>query len=186
MATFKEAFAAARKEKGAGKTFTWNGKSYTTDYATEKKPSAQAPKTSPRPQAKPAAPKPKARPASLNPQSGAAQSGVKGKVKPKASPAAAPMTKPKARPAKATEYSMVRPEGKASGMPAAKMTKEQQRLADAKARRDKMRPAPKAAPKATPKAAPESKSFEEKHPILSKLGDIMRGGGFSNYYKNEE
>ena len=50
MATFKEAFAKARKELGAGKTFTWNGKSYTTDYAEE---------------GKKAAPKPKARPASV-------------------------------------------------------------------------------------------------------------------------
>jgi hypothetical protein len=29
--TFSEAFAAARKELGAGKTFTWNNKQYTTD-----------------------------------------------------------------------------------------------------------------------------------------------------------
>jgi hypothetical protein len=29
--TFSEAFAAARKELGAGKTFTWNGKQYTTN-----------------------------------------------------------------------------------------------------------------------------------------------------------
>ncbi len=29
--TFNEAFAAARKELGAGKTFTWNGKQYTTN-----------------------------------------------------------------------------------------------------------------------------------------------------------
>jgi len=51
MASFKEAFAKARKELGAGKTFTWNGKSYTTDYAEEA--------------GKKAAPKPKARPASV-------------------------------------------------------------------------------------------------------------------------
>ena len=33
MATFKEEFAKKRKELGAGKTFTWNGKSYSTNYA---------------------------------------------------------------------------------------------------------------------------------------------------------
>jgi hypothetical protein len=33
--SFKKAFAAARKELGAGKTFDWNGKSYTTNYAEE-------------------------------------------------------------------------------------------------------------------------------------------------------
>lgn len=67
MATFKEAFAAARKEKGAGKTFTWNGKSYSTNYKEEEK--------------KPTGTKPKAKPIGLNPQSGAAQSGTAGKVK---------------------------------------------------------------------------------------------------------
>lgn len=38
--SFKEAFAAARKQMGAGKTFDWNGKSYSTNYAEEeqKKP----------------------------------------------------------------------------------------------------------------------------------------------------
>jgi len=35
MTTFNAAFAAARKEKGAGKTFTWNGKLYTTDRADD-------------------------------------------------------------------------------------------------------------------------------------------------------
>lgn len=71
--TFKEAFAKARKEKGAGKTFTWNGKQYTTDYASDGKapvrPKARptaAPTDSPKPRAKPGAPTkssaPKARP----------------------------------------------------------------------------------------------------------------------------
>ena len=36
MASFSEAFKAARKKLGAGKTFTWNGKKYTTDLASEK------------------------------------------------------------------------------------------------------------------------------------------------------
>lgn len=36
--SFGEAFAKARKELGAGKTFTWNGKTYTTDVAGEDKP----------------------------------------------------------------------------------------------------------------------------------------------------
>jgi hypothetical protein len=37
--TFGKAFAAARKEKGKGKTFTWKGNSYTTDRADDKKSS---------------------------------------------------------------------------------------------------------------------------------------------------
>ena len=36
--SFKDAFRAARKELGAGKTFEWNGKSYTTNYAEEEAP----------------------------------------------------------------------------------------------------------------------------------------------------
>jgi len=46
MASFKTAFAAARKELGAGKTFTWQGKSYTTDLASDG--------TATRPKARPA------------------------------------------------------------------------------------------------------------------------------------
>lgn len=48
--SFNKAFAAARKEMGAGKTFTWKGKSYTTNLKEEapKKASA-APTTSKRP-----------------------------------------------------------------------------------------------------------------------------------------
>ena len=33
--SFSKAFAAARKEMGKGKTFTWKGKSYTTDLKEE-------------------------------------------------------------------------------------------------------------------------------------------------------
>lgn len=47
MASFKEAFAAARKEKGAGKAFTWNGKSYSTNRADDAKKSA-SPSTRPK------------------------------------------------------------------------------------------------------------------------------------------
>jgi hypothetical protein len=51
MTSFSKAFAAARKEKGAGKTFSWNGKTYTTDLASEK---STTPSSSPRAKAKPA------------------------------------------------------------------------------------------------------------------------------------
>ena len=54
MTSFSKAFAAARKEKGAGKTFQWNGKSYTTDYASEKSNSSR----SSRPKARPTASSP--------------------------------------------------------------------------------------------------------------------------------
>ena len=37
--SFKQAFAAARKAQGAGGTFTWNGKKYSTDRADDKKKS---------------------------------------------------------------------------------------------------------------------------------------------------
>ena len=60
MASFKEAFAAARKKLGAGKTFEWNGKSYSTNLKEEvSKPASAAPTKSIRPKAKTtAAPKP--------------------------------------------------------------------------------------------------------------------------------
>lgn len=54
MTSFSKAFAAARKEKGPGKTFEWNGKKYTTDLASEtaKKPTAKtAPPRRPAPKA---------------------------------------------------------------------------------------------------------------------------------------
>ena len=61
---FSKAFAAARKEKGAGKTFTFKGKSYSTNYASDAvkaptpRPKARsaAPRTSPRPTARPSFP----------------------------------------------------------------------------------------------------------------------------------
>ena len=43
--SFGKAFAAARKEKGAGKTFTWKGNSYTTDRADDKKKSSSSSST---------------------------------------------------------------------------------------------------------------------------------------------
>lgn len=53
MATFAQAFAKARKEMGAGKTFTFKGKKYTTDRADDKKKS----KAETAPPKRPAAPK---------------------------------------------------------------------------------------------------------------------------------
>ena len=44
--TFSKAFAEARKRLGAGKTFTWNGKSYSTDRA-DSKPAVAKPKQRP-------------------------------------------------------------------------------------------------------------------------------------------
>ena len=49
--SFGKAFAAARREKGKGKTFTWKGKSYTTNYK-EETGTDQAPTTSARPRAR--------------------------------------------------------------------------------------------------------------------------------------
>lgn len=65
MASFKEAFSAARKKLGAGKTFEWNGKSYSTNLKEEvSKPASAAPTKSIRPKAKSAAaPKPTKTPA---------------------------------------------------------------------------------------------------------------------------
>ena len=42
--SFGKAFNAARKEKGKGKTFTWKGKSYTTNFKEEEKKPKVKPK----------------------------------------------------------------------------------------------------------------------------------------------
>jgi hypothetical protein len=75
MASFKETFAKERKRLGKGKTFTWNGKSYTTNYAEEE---SSAPKASLRPKANPRNTKAKPKEG----LSGASRS-AEGKVKPK-------------------------------------------------------------------------------------------------------
>lgn len=54
--SFGKAFAAARKEMGAGKSFTWKGKSYSTNRADDKPAAAKsslAPSTSQNPKARP-------------------------------------------------------------------------------------------------------------------------------------
>jgi len=48
MASFGKAFAAARKAKGPGKTFMWQGKSYSTNTASDSG-KGSAPTSSPRP-----------------------------------------------------------------------------------------------------------------------------------------
>ena len=57
--SFSKAFAAARKAEGSGKTFTWKGKSYTTNYKEETGPKKSVTKSegkltsSPRPKMRP-------------------------------------------------------------------------------------------------------------------------------------
>jgi hypothetical protein len=53
--SFSKAFAAARKEMGKGKTFTWKGKSYSTDYKEESKERKTTPAKSPAPRPRPVA-----------------------------------------------------------------------------------------------------------------------------------
>lgn len=87
--SFSKAFAAARKEMGAGKTFSWKGKKYTTDLKEEAKGASS--------------PKPKARPARLDATSGASR-GVEGKVSAKSGAARSAAGKVGA--AKNSTYSM--------------------------------------------------------------------------------
>ena len=63
--SFGKAFNAARKEKGAGKVFTWKGKRYTTNYKEEEKKKVTKPKSRPKSGApKSSTKKPKVRPGS--------------------------------------------------------------------------------------------------------------------------
>ena len=159
MATFKEAFAAARKEKGAGKTFTYNGKSYSTNYAEEEK--------------KPTGTKPKAKPAGLNPQSGAAQSGVAGKVKPK------PVRNPNAT----SVAGKVKPKESVSGASRStagkvkpQMSMMEKAKADAKAAREKSQSAGRGKTTAPATTVPTAAVKP-----LTKLMQILSQGGFSKY-----
>jgi len=67
--SFKKAFNAARKAKGAGKVFTWKGKRYTTDLKEEvsKKKKVTKPKPRPKSGAAKKIVKPKKRPGSGEP-----------------------------------------------------------------------------------------------------------------------
>ena len=70
--SFSKAFAAARKAEGSGKTFTWKGKSYSTNYKEEsgsKKPAKTGLTSSTKPKMRPetgltSSPRPKIRPES--------------------------------------------------------------------------------------------------------------------------
>lgn len=71
--TFKEKFKTERRLQGAGGTFTWNGKSYSTDMASDKKavkPKAKPMTSSPKPKAKPmqSSPAPKRSPRNTPPK----------------------------------------------------------------------------------------------------------------------
>lgn len=74
--SFKQAFAEARKQLGPGKTFTWNGKVYTTNYKEEassaSRPTPRGATSSERgdnAQRNSSAPRPKARPVNTAPES---------------------------------------------------------------------------------------------------------------------
>ena len=159
MATFKEAFAAARKEKGAGKTFTYKGDTYSTNYAEEEK--------------KPTGTKPKAKPAGLNPQSGAAQSGVAGKVKPKPvrNPNATSVEgKVKPKPVRNPNATSV------AGKVKPQMSMMEEAKADAKAAREKSQSAGRGKTTAPATTVPTAAVKP-----LTKLMQILSQGGFSKY-----
>ena len=159
MATFKEAFAAARKEKGAGKTFTYKGDTYSTNYVEEEK--------------KPTGTKPKAKPAGLNPQSGAAQSGVAGKVKPKPvrNPNATSVEgKVKPKPVRNPNATSV------AGKVKPQMSMMDKAKADAKARREASQSAGRGKTTAPATTVPTAAVKP-----LTKLMQILSQGGFSKY-----
>jgi hypothetical protein len=159
MATFKEAFAAARKEKGAGKTFTYKGDTYSTNYVEEEK--------------KPTGTKPKAKPAGLNPQSGAAQSGVAGKVKPKPvrNPNATSVEgKVKPKPVRNPNATSV------AGKVKPQMSMMEKAKADAKAAREKSQSAGRGKTTAPATTVPTAAVKP-----LTKLMQILSQGGFSKY-----
>ena len=126
---FAAEFAKQRAALGAGKTFTYQGKSYSTNRADDKpaKPAGMA--TSPRPQAKPmtSSPAPKARPNEALAAKGAARKpNANGKYSPttemRMSAKPAGMTTspvPKARPAAPSPMTSVRPMARSAEVVAA-------------------------------------------------------------------
>ena len=117
--SFKAAFAAARKKLGAGKTFTWKGKSYSTNYAEEGKKGFSIEMAS----------------AAIDKASGVNKPPAD-MPRPKKKPADLVAATPVAAPAKITTTKLAdpastkvvgRPEGKASGMPAAAVVKNKTR-----------------------------------------------------------
>ncbi len=55
LSSFGAAFKAARKKLGAGKTFDWNGKSYSTNFKEEGAGHSHSPTSSPKPKPRPRA-----------------------------------------------------------------------------------------------------------------------------------
>jgi hypothetical protein len=129
MASFSEAFKAARKRLGAGKTFEWNGKKYTTDYASEKSDS----KTT-RPKARPKPTRPKARPEPARPRARPA---------PKATPedlAVTPITKTVLPPRSTTATTVDHKERMRRGAAAAEASTKARKAAIAEERAKPRRP----------------------------------------------
>lgn len=122
---FNKAFAAARKELGAGKTFTWNGKSYSTNLAGEDKPKGFSVDMAKKAIDKAVGPKPMKRPAMATSKDAPMQTSPRPPKKPtEMMPVAksikvaktGDITVSKLAPVAKTKVAG-RPEGKAAGMP---------------------------------------------------------------------
>lgn len=149
-AGFAAAFAAARKKLGAGKTFTYNGKSYSTNRADDKKSSVSA--SVPRPQPRPADLKPKGPGKTYSPTAAMAESA-------RNKPAAVPNNvKPQPRPNRELPKP-VGPGGKYSPT-------------EAMAARGDYKPVPKSAPSSAP-----SSSGSDYGSTMDAMGNAYRKGG---------
>lgn len=173
--SFGKAFAAARKELGAGKTFTWKGKSYSTNLKEESGKASGA--GSQRPKARPKTPMDGYRAgdvttSKISPAGGRGDGGAE-RVRRAADAAISRATAPKAStggPARMPRGT-TKPMTNADRMEAAK--------AEAAARREKTRrqagiggggSKPK---QVTP--APNGKS------LFQTIGDFLAGGGYAGY-----
>ncbi len=159
--SFKKAFAAARKESGAGKTFTWQGKSYSTNLK-EEGAKATAPAATQRPKARPADIAAKTA-SSVRPAPGGA--GAMPAAKPAKAAARAAQFEPTARPSQGPK-----PSTNASRMAAAKT--------EAAARRTATRAQAgvgAAKPAAKPATAPAGKGRN----VFKAIGDFLGSGGLA-------
>lgn len=167
--SFSKAFAAARKELGANKTFTWRGKSYTTNLK-EETPKASPQRPKPRPKT-PLTVEPVTT-SRLGPIGGRGDGGAE-RIRRAADAAISRATAPKAStggPAR-TPRGTTKPATNAERMEAAK--------AEAAARRERTR-RQAGIGGATPKPtnvtpAPNGKS------LFQTIGDFLAGGGYAGY-----
>ena len=170
--SFGKAFAAARKEMGAGKTFTWKGKTYTTNTKEEVKP-AGSNRPKPRPK-NPLTVEPVTT-TRLGPTGGRGDGGAE-RIRRAADAAITRAEKPVPRASTGGPARQPRKPAAKTETPADRMERARQEAAERRAntRRQAGIGATPAKP-AKPAAKPAGRN------VLQNIGEFLRGGGYAGY-----